>query len=95
MNLDLRRTKEHLALSSEHCAAPASPPVHLELVTTSAETTHREVVAQLRAEWRRSLEEQVLDLFSLREPTLFIRIDRRSWIRIEEADGLIAPPSGC
>ena len=42
-NLYLRRTKEHLVLSSEHRAAPASPPVYLELVATNAETTHLEV----------------------------------------------------
>ena len=44
-NLYLRRTKEHLVLSSEHRAAPASPPVALELVATDAETTHLEVIA--------------------------------------------------
>jgi hypothetical protein len=63
-NLYLRRTKEHLVLSSEHRTAQASPPVYLELVATSAETTHPEVVAQLRAERRRSLEEPVLDLLA-------------------------------
>ena len=63
-NLYLRRTKEHLVLSSEHRAAPASPPVYLELVATGAETTHLEVVAQLRAERRRRLKERVLDLLA-------------------------------
>ena len=60
-NLYLRRTKEHLVLSSEHRAAPASAPVHLELVATDAETIHLEVIAELRAAnaKRRSLEEQV------------------------------------
>ena len=43
-NLYLRRTKEHLMLSSEHRAAPASAPVYLELVATDAETTHLEVI---------------------------------------------------
>ena len=47
-NLYLRRTKEHLVLSSEHRAAPASPPVSLELVATDAETTHLEVIAELQ-----------------------------------------------
>ena len=63
-NLYLRRTREHLVLSSEHRAAPASAPVHLELVATDAETIHLEVIAELRAAnaKRRSLEEQVLDL---------------------------------
>jgi hypothetical protein len=63
-NLYLRRTREHLVLSSEHRAAPASPPVYLELVATSAETTHLEVVAGLKEEKRCSLEEQVLDLLA-------------------------------
>ena len=44
-NLYLRRAKERLLLSSEHRAAPASPPVYLELVATNAQTTHLEVVA--------------------------------------------------
>ena len=43
-NLYLRRTKEHLVLSSEHRAAPASAPVQLELVATNAQTTHLEVI---------------------------------------------------
>ena len=40
--------REHLVLSSEHRAAPASAPVYLELVATNAETTHLEVIAELR-----------------------------------------------
>jgi hypothetical protein len=68
-NLYLRRTREHLVLSSEHRAAPASAPVYLELVATNAETTHLEVIAELQdgstrltADGkRRSLQEQVLD----------------------------------
>ena len=71
-NLYLRRTKEHLVLSSEHRAAPASAPVYLELVATNAETTHLEVIAELQDGTtrltadgkRRSLEEQVLDHLS-------------------------------
>jgi hypothetical protein len=79
-NLYLRRTREHLVLSSEHRAAPASAPVHLELVATNAKTTHLEVIGELgklsRAELqdgstrfavggkRRGLEEQVLDLLA-------------------------------
>jgi hypothetical protein len=55
-NLYLRRTKEHLVLSSEHRAAPASAPVHLELVATDEETIHLEVIADFgelsRAELR-------------------------------------------
>ena len=68
-NLYLRRTREHLVLSSEHRAAPASAPVYLELVATNAETTHLEIIAELQdgttrptvGGKRRSLEEQVLD----------------------------------
>jgi RecA-family ATPase len=63
-NLYLRRTRERLLLSSEHRAAPASPPVYLELVAANAQTTHLEVVAELNAEQRRSLSEQVLTLLA-------------------------------
>jgi hypothetical protein len=63
-NLYLRRTREHLVLSSEHRAAPASPPVSLELVATDAATTHLEVITELQDGKRRSLEEQVLDLLT-------------------------------
>ena len=45
-NLYLRRTEQHLILSSEHRSAPASSPVYLELVVTDAETTHLEVIAE-------------------------------------------------
>jgi RecA-family ATPase len=60
-NLYLRRTKDHLVLQSEHRAAPASPPVHLQLVATEAEATHLEVLGEVQDGRRRSLEEQVLD----------------------------------
>jgi hypothetical protein len=65
-NLYLRRTREHLMLSSEHRAAPASAPVYLELVATDAETTHLEVIAELEDGNRkqRSLNERVLDLLT-------------------------------
>jgi hypothetical protein len=63
-NLYLRRTKGHLVLSSEHRAAPAAPPVFLELVATDAATTHLEVIAEPHDSKRRSLEEQVLDLLA-------------------------------
>jgi hypothetical protein len=67
-NLYLKRTREHLVLSSEHRAAPAGAPVHLELVATNAETTHLEVIgelpdgsAKLTVDGRRlGLEKQVL-----------------------------------
>jgi hypothetical protein len=60
-NLYLRRTREHLVLSSEHRAAPAWASVYLELIATNAATTHLEVIAELEDGKRRSLEEQVLD----------------------------------
>ena len=61
-NLYLRRTRERLVLSSEHRAAPASPPVYLELVATDDQTTHLEVVADLHENGRPTLQEQVLAL---------------------------------
>jgi hypothetical protein len=63
-NLYLRRVKDRLLLSSEHRAAPASPPVYLELVAANAQTIHLEVVADLREEPRRTLPEQVLTLLA-------------------------------
>ena len=67
-NLYLRRGKEHLVLSTEHRAAPASPPIYLTLVATNPDTTHLEVVVQhetvrpLVLDGKpRSLEERVLD----------------------------------
>src|SRR5262245_50452527 len=62
--LYLRRTQDHLVLSSEHRAAPASPPVSLELVTTDAATTHLEVVGPPPEGTRRGLEERILDLLA-------------------------------
>jgi hypothetical protein len=52
--------------SREHRAAPASAPVHLELIATDAGAIHLEVIAELRAAngKRRSLEEQVIDLLA-------------------------------
>jgi hypothetical protein len=63
-NLYLRRTEEHLILSSEHRAAPASSPVYLQLVVTDAETTHLEVIAEPDHENGPGLEEQVLNLLA-------------------------------
>ena len=60
-NLYLRRCKEHLVLCAEHRAAPASPPIHLALVTTQSDTAHLEVVAQHEDGKPCSLEERVLD----------------------------------
>ena len=63
-NLYLRRTRDHLMLSSEHRAAPASPSVALELVTTDAATTHLEVVDELPEKKCRGLESRILDLLA-------------------------------
>ena len=68
-NLYLRRGhplagRERLVLSNEHRAAPASPPVYLELVATSAETAHLEVVAGLEGQQQGTLQEQVLALLT-------------------------------
>ena len=63
-NLYLRRTRQHLVLSSEHRAAPASPPVYLELVTTNPQTPHLEVIAQVDDHRQRDLQQQVLALLA-------------------------------
>jgi hypothetical protein len=63
-NLYLRRVKEHLVLSTEHRAAPASPPIHLALVATNPETTHLDVVSQQQDGKQRGLREQVLDVLA-------------------------------
>jgi len=69
-NLYLRRSRDQLVLSSEHRAAPASPPVHLELMSSDVATIHLEVVGDVGAGStplfsdgpRRSLEQRVLEL---------------------------------
>jgi len=63
-NLYLRRTSHRLLLSSEHRAAPASPPVYLELIATDAQTTHLEVVAEVDGPKRASIQDQVLALLA-------------------------------
>jgi len=63
-NLYLRRTREHLVLSSEHRAAPAPPPVSLQLVATDSHQIHLAVVAEVRDQQRRSLHDQVLELLA-------------------------------
>jgi hypothetical protein len=63
-NLYLRHVKEHLVLSTEHRAAPASPPIHLALTTANPETIHLEVIAQHQDAKPRGIEEQVLDVLS-------------------------------
>lgn len=61
-NLYLQRTWAHLLLTSEHRAAPAPPPVALQLVATDPHQTHLEVIDQPHEPPRRSLQDQVLDL---------------------------------
>jgi hypothetical protein len=61
-NLYLRRQEQRLVLSSEHRAAPASPPVSLELVAHPAEMTHLEVVGERHEESPVNLPDQVLGL---------------------------------
>jgi hypothetical protein len=61
-NLYLRRAQDRLLLSNEHRAAPAAPPVYLQLVATNPETTHLEVVAIPEGPQPRELQEQVLEL---------------------------------
>jgi RecA-family ATPase len=81
-NLYLRRTKERLILTTEHRAAAASPPVVLELVATSAETTHLEVVvAEPCSDNRPNLEEQVLTL--LPEETVLTRAKLRAALLVK------------
>jgi hypothetical protein len=80
-NLYLRRTREHLVLSSEHRAAPASASVYLELIATNAETTHLEVIAELEDGKRRSLEEQVLD--RLTPGAVFTRVKLRDSLGVK------------
>jgi hypothetical protein len=63
-NLYLRRTRQRLLLASEHRAAPASPPVYLELVATDTQTTHLQVVAEVDGQKRGSLQDQVLALLA-------------------------------
>jgi hypothetical protein len=63
-NLYLRRTEEHLILSSEHRAAPASSPVYLRLVAAAAETTHLEVITEQKEGRGPGLTEQVLELLA-------------------------------
>jgi hypothetical protein len=60
-NLCLHRVREHLVLSSEHRAAPASLPIQLALVTTIPEEVDLEVIAQHEDGKQRGLEERVLD----------------------------------
>jgi hypothetical protein len=61
-NLYLRRSREHLLLCSEHRAAAAMPPVALQLVTTDANTTHLQVLAEAHQPQPPNLADRVLAL---------------------------------
>jgi hypothetical protein len=61
-NLYLRRTGDQLLLACEHRAAPAPPPVALQLVATDAHRTHLEVITERHDQPQRSLHDQVLEL---------------------------------
>jgi AAA domain len=63
-NLYLRRSREHLVLTSEHRAAAAAPPVSLQLVASDTETIHLELVAEPVQPQRPSLQDQVLELLA-------------------------------
>ena len=63
-NLYLRRGKDHLVLTTEHRAAPASPPIPLALIATNPETTHLEAIAPHQDGRPRSLQDQVLDVLA-------------------------------
>lgn len=63
-NLYLRRNQDRLLLASEHRAAPAAPPVWLELVAADPELTHLAVVAEREEGQHANLQQQVLTLFT-------------------------------
>jgi hypothetical protein len=60
-NLYLRRCKERLQLISEHRAAPAPPPVYLELSAADPMRTHLQVVAGLPESKSDDLASRVLE----------------------------------
>jgi hypothetical protein len=103
-NLYLRRSGQRLVLSSEHRAAPASPPVCLELIATDAQRTHLEVLAELHQQNARGLQERVLELLAagkvftrakLRE-TLSVKNERLGEIlqSLEQAGRIRRTPTG-
>ena len=67
-NLYLRRVRERLVLLSEHRAAPAAPPVSLQLVATDVSAIHLEVVAEPLGDRQDNLQEQVLACLIPGEP---------------------------
>jgi hypothetical protein len=80
-NLYLRRTRERLVLCGEHRAAPAPPPICLELVAGDTETAHLEVVAEPAGGRRPDLPEQVLEL--LVSGTVFTRAKLRDTLSVK------------
>lgn len=80
-NLYLRRTRDRLLLSSEHRAAPASPPVYLELVASNAQTAHLAVVGEPRDPQPATLPEQVLSL--LADGAVLTRVRLRDLLRVK------------
>lgn len=61
-NLYLHRTSQRLVLTIEHRAAAAPPAVTLELDASDPRATHLAVIAELREEQRRNLQERILDI---------------------------------
>jgi len=80
-NLYLRRLHQRLVLSSEHRAAPASPPVSLELVASPAEMTHLAVVAERHEESPVTLADQILAL--LPDGTVRTRTKLRDMLSVQ------------
>jgi hypothetical protein len=80
-NLYLRRTSDHLMLSSEHRAAAAARSVYLELVVADAETTHLAVTGDVGGEKRRDIQKRVLDL--LAENGVLTRVKLREVLSVK------------
>jgi len=80
-NLYLRRVQQRLVLSTEHRAAPAAPPVHVELVSQQAETTHLEVVGQRHEESSVTLADQILA--RLPDGTVLTRTQLRDTLSVQ------------
>lgn len=70
-----------MVLSSEHRAAPASPSVYLQLVTTDAEAIHLEVIAEPDDGNQRSLQDRVLDL--LAQDAVLTRVKLRDALSVK------------
>ena len=79
----------------EHRAAPASPPVSLELIATNAEMTRLEVIAGQHDENGHRLQEQVLTRTKLRD-TLAVKNERlgEALQSLEQAGRIRRTPAG-